>query len=80
MKKPNRHGVGVLPQEPGEPVDFEALVQAGILRRKSKLSFEVLDMDRLPDHARLQAQGARIEHGKPPILTLGRPNKTPRQK
>lgn len=40
-----------------EPIDFEQLERDGILR-KTGAWYEVLDMNRLPEHVRAQAIGA----------------------
>ncbi len=40
------------------PIDFDQLITAGVLRAKGKW-YEVLDLDRLPEHARVKIRAVR---------------------
>lgn len=62
-------------QKLGTPVDFDGLVKAGVLKRKGKYTFEVLDMKRLPEYASRQVHTMKASSGKPPVLTFNRSNK-----
>src|SRR3954464_11893746 len=60
----------------GTPIDFEALIKAGVLRRKTKHTYELLDSARLPEYAKRQATSMKASStGKPVVLTFAQSNK-----
>jgi hypothetical protein len=58
----------------GTPIDFDKLVKAGVLRRKTKYTYELLDRSRLPEYAMRQATAMKVSTGKPAVLTFSGSN------
>lgn len=58
-KPPSRDEVARLAQMLGTPIDFDALCKAGILRRRTKFTYELLDKSRLPEYVSRQAIGMK---------------------
>jgi hypothetical protein len=56
------------------PIDFEELIAAGVLR-KVRAWYEVLDMTRLPEHARVKAQQIKTD-GKRLFVKFGKHDDT----
>jgi hypothetical protein len=60
----------------GTPIDFEELIEAGVLRRKTKHTYELLDSARLPEYVRRQATSMKASSkGKPVVVTFAQSNK-----
>ena len=74
---PTREELANIAQMLGTPIDFDALIEAGILRRRTKYTYELLDKSRLPKYVSHQAKALSVSpQGSPVVLTFGATSKS----
>lgn len=61
-------------KERSTPIDFEALIEAGVLKKKGAW-YEILKSKELPKEAMAQVSTMRQETGKPPLVKFRKPSK-----
>ena len=73
----NREELAALTQQLGTPVEFEALVKGGVLKKVGKgksLRYAILDNERLPEYASRQINSIVLNNiGEPAIATFASP-------